>query len=539
MGLSRGRQLGLGLLGRLVEPLERLRIIAQIDSVVGLEVVGQPIDDAAVEVVATEVGVACGGPHFDHTVADVEHTDIEGAAAEVEHEDGLGVGLVEPVGQRRCGRLVDDAQHVDAGDLACVLGCLPLRIVEVRRHGDHRFGHLLADELRGVVDELADDLRRDFFRGMGSAIEAKRTTPSGPSSTSNDTVPRSCSTSSKRRPMKRLAEAIVPFGLRTAWRRASWPTRREPSLVKATIDGVVRDPSAFGTIVGWPPSMIATTEFVVPKSIPTARPTTGPPRFVRAALISYSLRRTYGWRINRRNRRRQRQINRAARAPSDAGAAPTLGPYHYSPFGGEFMSSIDLKKTYRNHYRAKATPEVVEVPTRRFLMIDGAGDPNTSAEYANAIEALYPLAYGLRAAVKSATGDAYTVMPLEGLWWVENMAEFDPADKSNWQWAAMICVPEIVTPAMADEILPQVTARKDLIAGSKARVETYAEGQAAQVLHVGPYSEEAPTIAALHAFIAEQGGRLTGRHHEIYLSDARKTDPAKLRTIIRQPFADD
>ena len=201
------------------------------------------------------------------------------------------------------------------------------------------------------------------------------------------------------------------------------------------------------------------------------------------------------------------------------------------------MTSIDLKKTYREHYSAKRTPAVVDVPARPFLMIDGAGDPNTSQEYVDALQALYPLAYGLRAAVKAATGDAYTVMPLEGLWWTEDMAEFDPADKSNWRWTAMICLPELVTPAMADDVMPDVTARKKLAAGTKARVETYEEGAAAQILHVGPYAEEAPTIAELHRHIAAMGGSLVGKHHEIYLSDPRKVDAAKLRTIIRQPFA--
>ena len=202
------------------------------------------------------------------------------------------------------------------------------------------------------------------------------------------------------------------------------------------------------------------------------------------------------------------------------------------------MTSIDLKKTYAEHYSAKATPSIVEVPSRLFLMIDGAGDPNTAAEYVDAIEALYPLAYGLRAAVKAATGDAYVVMPFEGLWWVEDMSEFDPADKSNWLWTAMICVPDAVTTSMVVEVLPKVTANKKLRAGALARVERFAEGRAAQMLHIGPYADEAPAIAGLHDFIAEQGGLLAGKHHEIYLSDARKTAPEKLRTIIRQPFDD-
>ncbi len=202
------------------------------------------------------------------------------------------------------------------------------------------------------------------------------------------------------------------------------------------------------------------------------------------------------------------------------------------------MTSIDLKKTYCEHYRAKPAPSVVEVPARPFLMIDGSGDPNTSPEYAAAIQALYPLAYGLRAAVKGATGDAYTVMPLEGLWWTEDMRDFDSDDKSNWLWTAMICLPDAVTPAMVDEVLPAVTADKNLTSGAKARVETFTEGTAVQILHVGPYADEAPTIDKLHRFIVDNGYAFSGKHHEIYLSDARKVDPAKLRTIIRQPFAE-
>ncbi len=201
------------------------------------------------------------------------------------------------------------------------------------------------------------------------------------------------------------------------------------------------------------------------------------------------------------------------------------------------MTNIDLKKTtYREHYTAATIPTVVDVPARRFVMIDGAGDPNTAAEYRDAFEALYPIAYGLRAAVKEATGDAYVVMPLEGLWWAKNMARFNVDDKTDWLWTAMICVPEAVTDAMASAVIPAVTAKKHLAAGPEARVDTFSEGAAAQILHVGPYAAEAPTIAALHQFIDENGYRMTGKHHEIYLSDPRKTDSAQLRTIIRQPI---
>ena len=115
------------------------------------------------------------------------------------------------------------------------------------------------------------------------------------------------------------------------------------------------------------------------------------------------------------------------------------------------------------------------------------------------------------------------------------MADFDPNDKSNWSWTAMICLPDAVTETMASEVIPAVTATKDLPAGTKARMEHYDEGTAGQILHIGPYADEAPTIAELHDFITGHGHELTGKHHEIYLSDARRADLAKLRTIVRQP----
>jgi hypothetical protein len=199
------------------------------------------------------------------------------------------------------------------------------------------------------------------------------------------------------------------------------------------------------------------------------------------------------------------------------------------------MASIDLKKTYRDHYTARQVPAIIDIPDRPYLMIDGSGDPNTSAEYAAAVAALYPLAYGLRAEIKKVTGDGYTVMPLEGLWWVEDMSRFSVDDKTDWEWTAMICVPDLVTSPMAAEVFPVVTTKKKLVSGDKAGIEMYGDGLAVQVMHIGPYAAEAPTIRALHEFIHTEGLELTGKHHEIYLSDPRKSAPAKLRTIIRQP----
>ncbi len=199
------------------------------------------------------------------------------------------------------------------------------------------------------------------------------------------------------------------------------------------------------------------------------------------------------------------------------------------------MASIDLKKEYREHYTARVgKPALVEVPSRPFLMIDGAGDPNTSQEYADAVAALYPLSYGLRAAVKKETGDGYTVMPLEGLWWADDMANFSVDDKSDWKWTMMILQPELVTADLAASIIPELTAKKGLVSGHRVRFDVYEEGRAAQVMHVGPYADEAPTIEMLHQFIEDQGLVRSGLHHEIYLGDPRKSDPAKLKTIIRQ-----
>jgi hypothetical protein len=200
------------------------------------------------------------------------------------------------------------------------------------------------------------------------------------------------------------------------------------------------------------------------------------------------------------------------------------------------MANIDLKKIYREHYTAKSEPVIVEVPARRFLMIDGSGDPNTSEAYRNAVRALYPLAYGIRKELKSRTGDAYTVMPLEALWWVADMTQFNVDDKSDWQWTAMICQPDLATAVLLAEIGPAVIEKKQLASGHLVRVDEYHEGKAAQILHLGPYSEETPTIELLHDFIAVEGYERRGLHHEIYLSDPRKVEPTRVRTIIRQPI---
>jgi hypothetical protein len=173
-----------------------------------------------------------------------------------------------------------------------------------------------------------------------------------------------------------------------------------------------------------------------------------------------------------------------------------------------------------------------------FLMINGEGDPNTSDDYRGAIEALFTVSYAVKFMIKKGPAAIdYGVMPLEGLWWTDDMADFSRDNKDIWQWTAMIMQPECVTADLLEEAKAQAARKKDLRSAPKLRFESFVEGQAAQILHVGPYAEEGPTIARLHDFIAEEGLSRAGRHHEIYLGDPRRTAPAKLKTIIRQPVA--
>ena len=201
-------------------------------------------------------------------------------------------------------------------------------------------------------------------------------------------------------------------------------------------------------------------------------------------------------------------------------------------------TTVDLRRELRGLYSATRTPALLDVPELPFLMIDGHGDPNTATGYAEAVEALYTVAYTVRFALKrgSAAVDA-PVMPLEGLWWTPDMAAFSVDDKSAWDWTLMILLPPQATADVVDEARAGAATKKRLDAIGRVRQERFAEGRSAQVLHVGPYSAEGPIIEGLHAFIAERGCLLSGKHHEIYLGDPRRSAPEKLRTILRQPVA--
>jgi hypothetical protein len=174
-------------------------------------------------------------------------------------------------------------------------------------------------------------------------------------------------------------------------------------------------------------------------------------------------------------------------------------------------------------------------------MIDGHGDPNTSKAYRDAIAALYATSYTLKFAIKREAGLDYKVGPLECLWWADDMAEFTTGHKSGWSWSAMIAQPAEVTPQRLAAALDELhRKKKDLPGLSEMRLERLEEGLCGQVLHVGPFSAEGPTIEKLHAFIHSHGYGFDGRrqkHHEIYTSDPRRSPPAKWRTIIRQPVA--
>jgi hypothetical protein len=201
------------------------------------------------------------------------------------------------------------------------------------------------------------------------------------------------------------------------------------------------------------------------------------------------------------------------------------------------MAKIDFKKHLKHLYQPSAKEAVVvDVPEMNFLMIDGAGDPNTSQEYQDAIEALYAVAFTLKFMVKKQDPEVdYVVPPLEGLWWAQEMDAFAMGDKDAWEWTAMIMQPEVVTRELVDEAVREVARKKDPPALPKIRFESYPEGLSVQIMHIGPYSEEAPTIQKLHAFAQQNGYQLRGKHHEIYLSDPRRTAPDRLKTVIRQP----
>ncbi len=201
------------------------------------------------------------------------------------------------------------------------------------------------------------------------------------------------------------------------------------------------------------------------------------------------------------------------------------------------MEKIDYQKQLKYLYCPSAKMiERVDVPPMNFLMVDGEGDPNTAKSFSDAIEALYPVAYTLKFMVKKGPlAIDYGVLPLEALWWADDLSAFTTGDKDAWKWTVMIMQPEFITQEMVCKAINEVSLKKKPVALPLVRFETFTEGTAAQTMHIGHFSEEGPTIEKVHRFIEDTGGHRVGKHHEIYLSDTRRTAPEKWKIIIRQP----
>lgn len=201
------------------------------------------------------------------------------------------------------------------------------------------------------------------------------------------------------------------------------------------------------------------------------------------------------------------------------------------------MEKIDFRREFKDLYAPSSKDfSIVDVPSMRFLMVDGQGDPNSAESYREAVEAVYAVSYVLKFASKKELDKDYVVAPLEGLWSAPDPSAFELRAKDEWQWTMLIVQPSWISVEMVDFAFGAAQAKKDLPALSLLRLEDFAEGQSVQILHIGSYDDEAPTLRRLHTeFMPAHGLTFNGRHHEIYLSDPRKTEAAKLKTILRQP----
>lgn len=201
------------------------------------------------------------------------------------------------------------------------------------------------------------------------------------------------------------------------------------------------------------------------------------------------------------------------------------------------MDKVDFKKELKHLYKpSHKEVSLIDVPPMNYLMIDGKGDPDTTRTFQEAVEVLYAFAYALKFMVKKGSKQIdYGVLPLEGLWWAEDMSAFVAGKKDDWFWTLMIMQPDFISATMVDEAREQVRKKKQLTALSQVRFTALSEGTVAQTMHVGPFTEEGPTVEKVHRFIEAEGLLRRGKHHEIYLSDIRRTAPDKWRTVIRQP----
>ena len=201
------------------------------------------------------------------------------------------------------------------------------------------------------------------------------------------------------------------------------------------------------------------------------------------------------------------------------------------------MTKTDFKKTLKHLYNPPRRFVTVDVPEMQFLMVDGHGDPNTTQDYKDAVEALYAVAYKIKFMSKKGLEKDYIVPPLEGLWWAEDMETFITRDKSQWDWTMMIMTPDWISAEFFADAVGQVRKAKDPAAINKVRLERYHEGLSVQIMHIGSYDDEGPVLSQMHSdFIPNNGYVENGKHHEIYLSDPRRVAPEKLKTVLRQPI---
>ncbi|MBT3233031.1 MAG: hypothetical protein HN356_09460 [Calditrichaeota bacterium] len=202
------------------------------------------------------------------------------------------------------------------------------------------------------------------------------------------------------------------------------------------------------------------------------------------------------------------------------------------------MKKIDFKKELKHLYKPTVKKfATVEVPDTNFIMIDGIGNPNTEKSYAEAVQVIFGLSYTIKFMVKK--GDLqidYGVLPLEGLWWMDDMSRFSVDTKDEWKWTMMIMQPEFITRDIYDHAIKELIRKKNPSNIAQVRFEPYSEGLSAQIMYIGPYADEEPAIKKLHEYIHDEGFNRYGKHHEIYLSDPRRSKPEKLKTVLRQPM---
>ncbi|MBT0773247.1 GyrI-like domain-containing protein [Kineosporia sp. J2-2] len=201
------------------------------------------------------------------------------------------------------------------------------------------------------------------------------------------------------------------------------------------------------------------------------------------------------------------------------------------------MDKYDPKRAFKHLYLpSKREFSLVDVPQMRFLAVDGEGDPNTARAYTEAVEALFSVSYTVKFQSRNELGQDYVVGPLEGLWRADDVTAFTRRVKDAWQWTMLVSQPGWINQAMIDEARTKAQARKELPAAGRLRLIDLTEGPSAQILHVGSYEDEAPVLARLHGeFMPGRALTFNGDHHEIYLSDPRRTPPQKWRTVLRQP----